>query len=119
MRAGALLIFDVWYGPAVLHERPSERAGVIAVADGKILRFASGKLDVSRHLCSVQINLWRISGERLLLETTHLMRFFFLLELNCFLESAGFTSIRFGTFPEFDKDPDETTWNVLAVARAV
>ena len=50
---------------------------------------------------------------------THLMRFFFPLELNCFLESAGFTSIHFGTFPEFDKDPDETTWNVLAVARAV
>ena len=47
------------------------------------------------------------------------MRFFFPLELNCFLESAGFTSIRFGTFPEFDKDPDETTWNMLAVARAV
>ncbi len=47
------------------------------------------------------------------------MRFFFPLELNFFLESAGFTSIRFGTFPEFDKDPDETTWNVLAVARAV
>jgi len=109
----------VW--PGCAHERPSERARVIAVADGKILRFASGKLDVSRHLCSVQINLWRISGERLLLETkeTHLMRFFFPLELNCFLESAGFTSIRFGTFPEFDKDPDETTWNVLAVARAV
>ena len=57
LRAGALLIFDVWYGPAVLHERPSERARVIAVADGKILRFASGKLDVSRHVCSVQINL--------------------------------------------------------------
>jgi len=47
------------------------------------------------------------------------MRFFFPLELNFFLESAGFTSIHFGTFPEFDKDPDETTWNVLAVARAV
>jgi len=109
----------VW--PGCAHERPSERARVIAVADGKILRFASGKLDVSRHVCSVQINLWRISGERLLLETkeTHLMRFFFPLELNFFLESAGFTSIHFGTFPEFDKDPDETTWNVLAVARAV
>jgi SAM-dependent methyltransferase len=121
LRAGALLIFDVWYGPAVLHQRPSEKARVLPVADGKILRFASGKLDISRHVCSVQINLWRISGERLLFETeeTHLMRYFFPLELSLFLESSGFNLIRLGTFPEFDKEPDETSWNVLGVACAV
>jgi len=24
-----------------------------------------------------------------------------------------------GAFPEFDRNPDETTWNVLGIARAV
>jgi hypothetical protein len=26
-RPGGLFLFDVWYGPAVLHERPSQRVG--------------------------------------------------------------------------------------------
>jgi len=121
LRAGALLIFDVWYGPAVLHQRPAERARVIPITGGKLLRFASGKLDVSRHLCSVQFLLWRISGERLLSETeeTHLMRYFFPLELSFLLQSAGFNLIRLGTFPEFDTEPDESTWNVIGVGCAV
>jgi hypothetical protein len=31
------------------------------------------------------------------------------LELNLFLECSGFTPIRLGAFPEFDRDPDTTT----------
>src|SRR5438132_12349066 len=44
VRPGALFIYDVWYGPAVLHQRPSERSRVIPTADGKILRISSGHL---------------------------------------------------------------------------
>ena len=96
VRPGALFIYDVWYGPAVLHQRPSERSRVIPTADGKILRIASGQLDVSRHLCSVHYNLWQIAGERILSETeeTHVMRYFFPLELLLLLECAGFSSLR-------------------------
>jgi len=121
VRPGALFIYDVWYGPAVLHQRPSERSRVIPTADGKILRIASGQLDVSRHLCSVHFNLWKISGKCIVSETeeTHLMRYFFPLELNLLLECAGFSPIRLGAFPEFDRDPDETTWNILGVGRAI
>ena len=121
VRTGALFIYDVWHGPAVLHQRPSERSRVIPTADGKILRIASGQLDTSRHLYSVHFHLWQMSGKRILLETeeTHLMRYFFPLELNLLLECAGFSSIRLGAFPEFDRDPDETTWNILGVGRAI
>ena len=52
-------------------------------------------------------------------EESHKMRYFFPLELELFLKCAGFKLIRLGAFPEFDRDPDETTWNVLGVARAV
>jgi SAM-dependent methyltransferase len=121
VRPGALLIYDVWYGPAVLRQRPSERSRVIPTADGKILRMASGHLDVARHLCSVHYHLWQIAGERIVSETveTHVMRYFFPLELHLLLECAGFASLRLGAFPEFDRDPDETTWNILGVGRAM
>jgi SAM-dependent methyltransferase len=121
VRLGGLFIFDVWYGPAVLRHGPSERVKVIPTDRGQILRVASGELDVGRHLCKVSYRLWRIEGERLIgqAEETHLMRYFFPLELNLFLECSGFNPLRLGVFPEIDRDPDTTTWNVLGLARAV
>lgn len=117
---GGLLIFDVWYGPAVLHQRPSQRVKVIPTPEGKILRVASGELDSRRHICTVNYHLWQLEGEKVVAEAeeSHTMRYFFPLELDLFLECSGFTPIRLGAFPEFDRDPDETTWNVLEVARA-
>jgi hypothetical protein len=52
-------------------------------------------------------------------EETHQMRFFFPLELDLFLECSGFTLIKLGAFPQFDQEPDQDTWNVCGVARAV
>ena len=62
-----------------------------------------------------------MSGKRIVSETeeTHVMRYFFPLELRFLLECAGFSSLRLGAFPEFDRDPDETTWNILGVGRAI
>jgi SAM-dependent methyltransferase len=121
VRLGGLFIFDVWYGPAVLRHGPSERVKVIPTDRGQILRVASGELDVGRHLCKVSYRLWRIEGERLMgqAEETHLLRFFFPLELNLFLECSGFIPLRLGVFPDIDRDPETGTWNVLGLARAV
>ena len=120
LRSGGLLIFDVWYGPAVLHQRPSQRVKVIPTPEGKMLRASSGELDIRRHLCMVHFHVWRLEGERLVAETeeSHLVRYFFPLELELFLECSGLAPVRLGTFPEFDQDPDETTWDVLGVGRA-
>jgi SAM-dependent methyltransferase len=121
LRPGGLFIFDVWYGPAVLHQRPSERVKVIPTPEGKILRITSGELDINRHLCTVSYHLWRLEEGYMLGETqeAHSVRYFFPLELNLFLECSGFLPIRLGGFPQFDRDPDETAWNVLGVARAI
>jgi len=121
MRSGAILIFDVWYGPAVLKQGPSDRMKTIRTEKGRILRLASGQLDVQHHLCEVSYHLWRLEGKSLTgeAEEKHLMRFFFPLELNLFLECSGFVPVRLGAFPDFDRNPDETTWNVLCVARAL
>jgi len=120
--AGGIFIFDVWYGPAVLHERPSQRIKVIPGEEGEqILRVTSGELDTKRQLCNVYYHLWRLRQRKLTGETEerHSVRYFFPLELNLLLECAGFAPIRLGVFPHFDQEPDETTWNVLVVARAV
>jgi SAM-dependent methyltransferase len=121
LNPGGLLLFDVWYGPSVLFQRPSERVKTIPTSTGKILRLSSSELDTSRHTCTVRYHVWKFAAEQLLSETEeeHTVRYFFPLELNLFLRSTAFTLIRLGAFPAFDCEPDETTWNVLVVARAV
>ena len=121
LREGGIFIFDFWYGPAVLRQGPSERIKVISTDRGQLLRVAAGDLDLERHLCTVKYRLWRIEDDRLTGqdEEIHCMRYFFPLELNLFLESAGFLPVRFGAFPEFDRKPDADTWNVLGLARAI
>jgi SAM-dependent methyltransferase len=121
LSVGGLLLFDVWYGPAVLHERPSERVKVIETARGQILRTARGELETGRHLCNVRYQVWRLEEGRSLehTEELHTMRYFFPLELELFLRCSGFGMLRLGAFPEFDREPDDTTWNVLCVAKAI
>jgi SAM-dependent methyltransferase len=121
LQPGGLFLFDVWYGPAVLRQRPSERIKVIPGETGDILRAASGELNSGRHTCAVRYRVWQFSGDRVVASTdeTHLMRFFFPQELSLILEGCGLSLVRLGAFPNVDEDPDEATWNVMAVARAV
>jgi SAM-dependent methyltransferase len=121
LRAGGLFIFDFWYGPAVLHQRPAQRIKIVPAGEETLLRAASAELDLRRHLCRVDYHIWRLAGAGLRAETkeTHLMRYFFPMEVKLFLECSGFELVRLGAFPDFDTDPDETTWNALGVARAV
>jgi SAM-dependent methyltransferase len=121
VRPGGLLVFDVWYGPAVLHLRPSERVKVVPTPEGQLLRATSGELETLKHLCVVHYRVWLLDKGRVFSEAEehHRMRYFFPLELDLFLQTAGFNLLRLGVFPQFERDPDETSWNVLGVARAV
>jgi SAM-dependent methyltransferase len=121
LRPGGLFIFDVWYGPAVLRERPSQRVNVIPTPNGKLLRVASGTIDSGRHLCTVDYHLWHITEGQSVAETqeSHTMRYFFPRELDLFLETARLAPLRLGVFMDFERDPDDSTWNVMGVARAV
>lgn len=121
LEPGGLLIVDFWYGPAVLHQRPSERVKMIPFEGGSMLRAASGDLDTARNTVTVRFHVWQLRHDRLVAETdeTHLMRYFFLPEIKLLLECSGLTLLGLGAFQDFDRLPDETTWNVLGVARAV
>jgi SAM-dependent methyltransferase len=120
-KTGGLFIFDVWYGPAVLAEKPGERFRVARNNGRTVLRTSAGTLDTLRHQCSVEFRLWQFgtaaNGEEI--TERHLMRFFFPQEIALLLEITGFRLLRLGAFPEFDREPGERDWNVLAVAEAV
>ena len=123
LHPSGLLLFDVWYGPAVLSERPAERVRVINRTDHQeqVIRVASPELDTRFQACTVRYHLWRLGAGRVLEQTSehHRVRFFFPLELELFLGHAGFELIRLGGFPDIDREATTSTWNVAVVARAV
>jgi SAM-dependent methyltransferase len=122
LEPGGLLVGDVWYGPAVLAQRPSERVKVIETPDGgQVIRAASGRLDTRRNVCTVEYRVWRLQAQRLVGEVSeqHAMRYFFEPELDAFLTDAGFDLLRVSGFPDIDEVPSDQTWNVAFVARAV
>jgi SAM-dependent methyltransferase len=120
LRTTGLLVFDAWYGPAVLAQRPSQRVRTVSVPEGRYLRISTGELEPSQHLCKVDFHVFRFRGDHIAAETkeTHLMRYFFPKELELLLDLSSFTLTQLKAFPEVDRDPDERSWNVLCIARA-
>jgi len=115
---GGLLIFDVWYGPAVLTQGTNERVRTVTNNGETWKRTASGKLEVERNLCQVEILLQQMQDGEVLAEAkeSHIVRYMFRKEIERFLELAEFHLLRLGQFPAFDCQPNDETWNVMAVA---
>lgn len=118
---GGLVAFDVWFGPGVLAQRPEQRVRVLESGDGAVtVRRSSGTLRPAEQLCEVLLEVWRVSRDGVLhTEERHQMRYFFLRELELLLAATGFEAVQTTGFPESASEPDETTWSVLVVARAV
>jgi SAM-dependent methyltransferase len=120
LKPGGLFVCDVWYGPAVLAIRPSERVKVIPTEEGKLIRVASGILDIYQHLCEVRYRLWRLSRSQVVSEAeeSHQMRYFFPQELSLFLNQAQMDLVNIRAFEGLDIAPSENTWNVLVIGKS-
>lgn len=121
LRPGALFVCDVWYGPAVLSVRPSERTKVVDAPGGQVIRSVRTSLDSFAHRADVDYRVWRLHDKQVVAEMheTHAMRFFFPQELALLFEAEQMELIELRAFGDDDAPPTEGTWNVLAVGRAV
>jgi hypothetical protein len=121
LHPSGLFFCDMWYGPAVLGQRPGERVKVGETPGGEVIRVATSELLTRLHVCLVRYRLWLVESGRVTARTNeqHRMRYFFPLELELFLAGASFEQRRLGGFPNLDAEPSESTWNVALVARAV
>jgi len=118
---GALFIFDIWYGPAIMADPPRHRFKEIRTTDGLLLRFASPMHDPHLQRCDVKIRVLRISGDQVVAasEETHRVRYFLPLEIDLALRAAGFRLLAVRSFPDVDAPPSLTTWPAVVIARRV
>jgi SAM-dependent methyltransferase len=94
---GGLFIFDVWYGPAVLVQRPATRVKRVSDPHWDVTRIAEPTLHCNRNAVSVTYRLLaRSTADTRTDETeeTHVMRYFFLPEIELLAAGSGFELVR-------------------------
>ncbi|KKG09826.1 methyltransferase type 11 [Methanosarcina sp. 2.H.T.1A.6] len=114
LKNGGLFIFDCWYGPAVLSEKPSVRVKRLEDENVKLLRIAEPVMYPNENLVDINYEILvedKQSGNYEALNETHTMRYLFKPEIEIFMESTGFRLIMCeewlsGNEPGFD------TWGV-------
>lgn len=94
LKPGGIFIFDVWYGPAVLTERPEVRIKRIADDQTEITRLAEPVLHPNENRVDVHYHVFVRDFATLAvaeLKETHAMRYFFKPEIELWATLSGFT----------------------------
>jgi SAM-dependent methyltransferase len=119
--AGAAFVFDVWYGPGVLADRPGPRQRAVETPTGRIVRCAESRIDEARRLCIVQYQIDRWVGDTLAESANerHVIRFFFPEEFGQLASDCGFVCSAIRQFPHWRCPADDGTWTAVCVFRAI
>jgi SAM-dependent methyltransferase len=116
---GGLFLFDVWFGPGVLTERPTERSKVVRRGNERIVRLAHPTLDLMAQVVAVDYTVLHLRDDLLISETDeqHRMRFFAPQEIRCLVEASGFRFLEIAPFMKPGETPTVRDWNVSIVAQ--
>jgi SAM-dependent methyltransferase len=117
---GGILAFDVWHGPAVVAEGPSERRRTFERGDVRLERVSRGTINPERATCRVDIGVRELDTTGSGSEVTehHEMRYFFPDEIEKFAGETGFELVTLRGFPDPSLPPGAVGWSALAVFRA-
>jgi SAM-dependent methyltransferase len=97
---GGAFIFDIWYGPGILHDRPKDKTRRHTVDGLNITRSAQISLNEKNHTVNIAFTLSEEKDAIIISEYTenHRIRYFFTEELSQFLSAAGFSDTVFCPF---------------------
>lgn len=112
-----LFVFDVWFTPAVLRQRPAVRVKRMQDSHTAITRIAEPVLHPDANRVDVHYTVFvenLADGHITQLQETHPMRHFSLPELDLFAAKAGFRRVFAGNLLN-GTAPSEDTWDVCCV----
>ena len=119
LQPGGILFFDVWYGPAVLYQRPSIRVKRMHNAHLSIIRIAEPVLRTTMNVVDVHYEAFvtdLASGHIECFKEEHAMRYFSLAEISALGRAAGFSLERAEEWVT-GRNPSEDTWSVCFTMR--
>lgn len=120
LKAGGLFVFDCWYGPAVLTDRPTVREKKLEDAAILVHRLAEPVLHPNENIVDVNYTVSvqdKVTGSVETIKEKHRMRYLFKPELDALLSKAGFSLVESREWLT-NKEPGYDTWGVYFVARA-
>ncbi len=118
LHPGGILIFDCWYGPAVLTERPTIRVKRLEDEDIIVTRIAQPKMHANDNVVDVnyQVFIKKIDTNSFEeLQETHRMRYLFKPEVEYFLSQNQMILNQWGEWMT-GKEPGFDTWSVYFLA---
>lgn len=119
LNPGGIFIFDCWYGPAVLTDRPAVRVKRLEDEDISVTRIAEPVMHPNENVVDVNYHVFirdKANGEAEELKETHRMRYLFRPEIEFFLAQSGLTPIDSSEWMS-GKAPGFDTWGVCFLAR--
>lgn len=118
---GGLFLFDVWYGPGVLSDKPDLRVKEIEDGENRLIRIARPVLHDKKNVVDVCYEVLVIdkkTGNTRIIEEVHSMRYFFRPELELLLEGTGFELVD-NLDCQTLGETDYGSWTSYFIARAV
>jgi SAM-dependent methyltransferase len=119
LRPNGILVFDFWYGPAVLSLRPEVRVKRAETANRWIVRIAEPVAELADNCVVVKyeiIDCSKKTGVATRINEEHRMRFLFLPELRLFAEKVGIDILCIAEWMK-DSGPADDSWSLCVVAR--
>lgn len=119
LKRGGIFVFDLWFGPAVLADKPKDKIKEVVVGNIRVKRKTKCRLHLPKRLVAVYFTTEYFESGKLkhVSKELHKMRFFFRQELLDFLNQAGLGAI--GTFPflKLKGKPSQKDWSITLIAR--
>jgi len=119
LQQGGIFLFDFWYGPAVLLQKPEVRVKRLENDEIKVTRIAEPVMHVNENVVDVNYQVWIEDNESGAVEQvleTHKMRYLFLPEIKRLLDFHELVILEVSEWLT-DNPPGEKSWGVLAVTR--
>jgi len=118
LKPTGLLCFDVWHGPAVVSQKPEIRVKRIRNSDTEVERTAIPSHDEKKQMVEVryEVIVTRSDGAHQCFTEYHHMRYFFVPEMEIFLNRAGFEIVEVSEILT-GESPSPDTWGVCYFAR--
>ncbi len=120
LKPGGIFIFDSWYGPAVLTEKPQKREKTIENNTLKLSRTAHPELYPNENIVEINYEILveeKISKKKEKINEKHIMRYLFLPEIKMMLEIAGLNLIHCEQWLTGGQ-LSINTWNSCFIAKA-
>ncbi len=119
MSTGGLFLFDFWYGPAVMAQKPEMRVKRFENGEVRVTRIAEPSIYTDENCVDVSYDIFieqKDSGKIIQIREKHKMRYISLPELKLFLIPEKWSDHDAFAWLA-NVAPDDSSWSAFVIAR--